>query len=118
MKTKELSEKNFHVFLNIEAPKNINTRNITSQEVQAALSNFFQQSPQILLWLFESLEKMQKKPENSQLPQMTKEQRENILASITKTKYPNEDADSEQWIRDIKAARMDKNNRPSLFDEN
>ena len=49
---------------------------------------------------------------------MTKEQRENILASITKTKYPNEDADSEQWIRDIKAARMDKNNRPSLFDGN
>ena len=48
MNTKELSEKNFHVFLNIEAPKNINTRNITSQEVQAALSNFFQQSPQIL----------------------------------------------------------------------
>jgi hypothetical protein len=48
MKTKELSEKNFHVFLNIEAPKNINTKNITSQEVQAALSNFFQQSPQIL----------------------------------------------------------------------
>ncbi|WP_069471821.1 hypothetical protein [Candidatus Marithrix sp. Canyon 246] len=59
MKTKELSEKNFH--------------------------------------------RCKKKPENSQLPQMTKEQRENILASITKTKYPNEDADSEQWIRDIKA---------------
>jgi hypothetical protein len=50
-----------------------------------------------------------KTPENSQLPQMTKEQRENILASITKTQHPNEDADSEQWIRDIKAARMDKN---------
>ena len=119
MKIKEFtanSEKNFQIFLDIKAPKNINTTYITEQEVQAALNNFLKQSPQILLWLFESLEKTPTKRVSSQLPRITKEQRAIILASITKTKYSDEDADSDQWIRDIKSARMDKNNRPVLFD--
>ena len=119
MKTKELAVKTekFHIFLDIEPPKNINTSNISSNELQAALSNFLKQSPQILLWLFESLEKISTKQQASrQLPQVTKEQRETILASITKTQYPDEDADSEQWIKNIKASRIDKNNRPIFFD--
>jgi len=118
MKTKELAVKTekFYIFLDIEPPKNINTTNISSNELQAALSNFLKQSPQILLWLFESLEKIPTKQASSQLPQLTKEPREIILASITKTQYPDEDADSEQWIKNIKAARIDKNNRPIFFD--
>jgi hypothetical protein len=105
---------NFHISLDVAAPNNINTAHINSNDVQVAFNHFLKQNPQILVRIFERLENTP--ITRTPLPRLNKEQREAILASIKITPYPDEDANSEEWIKNIQSSRFDKDNHPPFFD--
>ncbi|MDM8561131.1 hypothetical protein [Candidatus Parabeggiatoa sp. HSG14] len=110
----EKNTANFRISLDIAAPSSINIAHINSNDVQVAFDHFLIQNPQILVRIFEKLENtpLTRTP----LPRLNKKQREAILASIKITPYPDKDADSEEWIKNIQSSRFDKDNHPSFFD--
>ena len=113
MKTKKLiqtenTENHAQIMLDVKIPNLMNVALLNPNDIQTAFNHFFRQNPQILVQIFATLDQtftlvQRQKP---LLPQVTKAQRETILASIAKTPYPLEDADSEQWIKKIQAARI------------
>jgi hypothetical protein len=112
--TEKTTPSNFHISLEVSAPNNVNTAHINSNDVQVAFNHFLKQNPQILVRIFERLENTP--ITHIPLPRLNKEQREAILASLKITPYPDEDANSEEWIKNIQSSRFDKDNHPPFFD--
>jgi hypothetical protein len=102
-KVAEKAASHFQISLNITTPNNVNTAHINPNDVQVAFNNFLKQNPQILVRIFEKLENAPRTQESTPLPRLNKEQREAILASIKITPYPDEDANSEEWLKEYKA---------------
>jgi len=126
METKEqlFSKNHVQVTLNIPVPAHLESRHLSSREVQSALGNFFADNPQILMPFFETLGKkfpavkaVRQSP-NPLLPQVTQAQKEAALAYLRKLGEDdlNEDMDSEYLIQMIKASRRNKECVP-IFDE-
>jgi hypothetical protein len=116
-KVAEKTTSHFRIFLDVAAPNHVNTAHINPNDVQVAFNHFFTQNPQILVRIFERVGNASITPQSTTpLPRLNKEQREAILASIKITPYPDEDANSEQWIKDIQSSRFDKDNHPPFFD--
>jgi hypothetical protein len=121
MNTKKListenTENQLQIMLDVKVPNLMNIAQLNPNDIQTAFNHFFRQNPQLLVQIFATLEKtstlvQQPKP---LLPQVTKAQRETILATIAKTVYPSEDADSEQWIKTIQTSRINKDIHHSL----
>ncbi len=118
MKTKKLiqtenTDNHVQIMLEVKVPNLMNVAQLNPNDVQTAFNHFFRQNPQILVQILTTLDKtftlaQRQKP---LLPGITKPQRETILASIAKTPYPLEDADSEQWIKTIQSARINRSAR-------
>ncbi|RKZ53388.1 MAG: hypothetical protein DRR00_04875 [Candidatus Parabeggiatoa sp. nov. 3] len=115
-KVAQKTTSNFRISLDVAAPNNVNTAHINSNDVQVAFNHFLRQNPQILVRIFERLGNTPITQQSTPLPRRNKEQREAILASIKITPYPDEDANSEEWIKNIQSSRFDKDNHPPFFD--
>ncbi len=114
---KKVAEKTaFRISLDVAAPHNVNTAHINSNDVQVAFNHFLRQNPQILVRIFEIVGNTPITQQSTPLPRLNKKQREAILASIKITPYPDEDANSEEWIKNIQSSRFDKDNHPPFFD--
>lgn len=120
---KKIAEKtasHFRISLDVAAPNHVNTAHLNSNDVQVAFNYFLAQNPQILVRFFEKLENAPLTQQNTSstppLPRLNKAQREAILANIKITPYPDEDANSEEWIKEIQSSRLDKDNHPPFFD--
>lgn len=113
----KVADTSVRISLEVVASNNVSTAYINSNDVQVAFNHFLKQNPQVLVQIFERLVNTSITPHRAPLPCLNKEPREAILASIKITPYPDKDANSEEWIKNIQSSRFDKDNYPPFFDE-
>jgi len=117
IKKTALKTNTIHVGFNVKAPNNIiNMEHLDQTKIQYAFYRFFQQNPEVLEYIFRNLDNISQEQSSIQVPKITKQEREAILASIEEAPEPD-DVDSEKWIRDIQNSRMNVQNRPDFFNE-
>jgi len=117
MTTEQFLKPRNQLHISITVPEIFSSLHITIHEAKIALGNLLEQNPQIWIQAFESLKKT---PANtSQLPQISKEQRETVLSSLREFSDEDldDDMDSETLIQSIKSSRRNKENSHNFFDE-
>ncbi|KHD08852.1 hypothetical protein PN36_22380 [Candidatus Thiomargarita nelsonii] len=99
-------KKGIHINFNVKPPTEMDLNRINQHQIQYAFNAFFnayfQQHPEVLESILTNSDHHQ--PTEVQIPKISKQQREVILASIKET--PDyDDVDSEKWIQEVQSSR-------------
>ncbi|OQW91569.1 MAG: hypothetical protein BWK78_04230 [Thiotrichaceae bacterium IS1] len=120
MKTNNLvpTENHFKIILDLQVP-NLMVSRFSQEDIQTAVNRFFQQHPQMLSRALETFGSTTALEQRLPTPlhRVTKRQRETLLATLAKTPWPFEEANSAQWIEEIHASRHDRDDYPTLFND-
>jgi len=118
MTIKQLLKPRDSLQISIKVPESLGSLHITTHDAQIALGNLLEQNPQIWIQACELLRKAPTPARTSQLPQISKEQREAVLSSLRELGDDDldDDMDSEALIKSIKSSRMNKEYPHNFFD--